>query len=326
MEFEVEFEREEDGRWIAAVEGLPGMLAYGSTREEARAKVVALHKKLLKNRLGRELLQKWFGMRAMTDNCGQEAAQGLDSEQRLVAWVISRLSLLLLLLFVVYFWVRVAWVVFSFSYASTGERGAFFLICCTLMYLGSAAVLDRADVLSSRETSGLSMPRANFIIRLSCTLVLGILSVFLVFYLGDTRQALQILPLQILLLAYSFGPLLMLLRFIYETIQRKLKTGSILPPDGMCCSSRRGKPSAQQSSLIRRLLFVAGLLLNAMCWTCLVIFHCYYRHSSLNQSGWLIFALWWIVSMDWLGAVASIVSVIRQSIYDQRESQPLPSC
>jgi predicted RNase H-like HicB family nuclease len=42
MEFEVDFEIEEDGRWIAAVERLPGVLAYGSTREEAQAKAEAL--------------------------------------------------------------------------------------------------------------------------------------------------------------------------------------------------------------------------------------------------------------------------------------------
>ncbi|MGD0547687.1 MAG: type II toxin-antitoxin system HicB family antitoxin [Terracidiphilus sp.] len=42
MEFEVDFDREEDGRWIAAVERLPGVLAYGSTQEEAREKAVRL--------------------------------------------------------------------------------------------------------------------------------------------------------------------------------------------------------------------------------------------------------------------------------------------
>jgi predicted RNase H-like HicB family nuclease len=44
MEFEVDFELEEDGRWIAAVERLPGVMAYGITREEAQAKAVTLAK------------------------------------------------------------------------------------------------------------------------------------------------------------------------------------------------------------------------------------------------------------------------------------------
>lgn len=38
----IEIEREEDGRWIAEVNDLPGVLAYGKTRDEAIAKVEAL--------------------------------------------------------------------------------------------------------------------------------------------------------------------------------------------------------------------------------------------------------------------------------------------
>ena len=41
---QVETEREEDGRWLAAVPALPGVMAYGATTEEAvrKAKAVAL--------------------------------------------------------------------------------------------------------------------------------------------------------------------------------------------------------------------------------------------------------------------------------------------
>lgn len=41
---QVKTEREDDGRWIAEVPELPGVLAYGSGREEAieRAKAMAL--------------------------------------------------------------------------------------------------------------------------------------------------------------------------------------------------------------------------------------------------------------------------------------------
>jgi predicted RNase H-like HicB family nuclease len=42
MDFQIVFDREEDGRWIAEIESLPGVLAYGSTRTEARSKVQAL--------------------------------------------------------------------------------------------------------------------------------------------------------------------------------------------------------------------------------------------------------------------------------------------
>jgi predicted RNase H-like HicB family nuclease len=39
MTFTIEIEREDDGRWIAEVVDLPGVLAYGQTPEEATAKV-----------------------------------------------------------------------------------------------------------------------------------------------------------------------------------------------------------------------------------------------------------------------------------------------
>ena len=42
---EVTFDREEDGRWIADIEEIPGALAYGKTRDEAAMKAcaIALH-------------------------------------------------------------------------------------------------------------------------------------------------------------------------------------------------------------------------------------------------------------------------------------------
>jgi predicted RNase H-like HicB family nuclease len=38
----VEFDHEADGRWIADVPELPGVMVYGDTREEALAKVLSL--------------------------------------------------------------------------------------------------------------------------------------------------------------------------------------------------------------------------------------------------------------------------------------------
>jgi len=37
MTFTVDFEQEEDGRWIAEVLELPGVMVYGATKEEAQA-------------------------------------------------------------------------------------------------------------------------------------------------------------------------------------------------------------------------------------------------------------------------------------------------
>ena len=47
----IEIEREEDGRWIAEVFDLPGVLAYGTTREEAIAKVEALALRVTADRI-----------------------------------------------------------------------------------------------------------------------------------------------------------------------------------------------------------------------------------------------------------------------------------
>lgn len=47
----IEIEREEDGRWIADVPDLPGVLAYGSTRERAVANAEALALRVIAERL-----------------------------------------------------------------------------------------------------------------------------------------------------------------------------------------------------------------------------------------------------------------------------------
>ena len=51
MTFKVELEREDDGRWIAEVADLPGVLAYGVTQNEAQAKVQALALRVVAERL-----------------------------------------------------------------------------------------------------------------------------------------------------------------------------------------------------------------------------------------------------------------------------------
>jgi len=51
MRFAVEIEREEDGRWIAEVPDLPGVLAYGQDEAEAKAKVQALALRVVADRL-----------------------------------------------------------------------------------------------------------------------------------------------------------------------------------------------------------------------------------------------------------------------------------
>ncbi len=42
MKFTIEYEREEDGRWIAEIIELPGVMAYGKNPDEAMARAKAL--------------------------------------------------------------------------------------------------------------------------------------------------------------------------------------------------------------------------------------------------------------------------------------------
>ena len=51
MNLNIEIEREEDGRWLAEVPVLPGVMVYGQTREEAIARVKALALRVLADRL-----------------------------------------------------------------------------------------------------------------------------------------------------------------------------------------------------------------------------------------------------------------------------------
>lgn len=61
----IETERETDGRWMAEIPALPGVLAYGESREHAIANVEALALRVLADRLenGEEIpsLAELFG-------------------------------------------------------------------------------------------------------------------------------------------------------------------------------------------------------------------------------------------------------------------------
>ena len=51
MNFHIKMEREEDGRWIAEVPEIPGVLSYGATAEEAMGKAEALALRALAERI-----------------------------------------------------------------------------------------------------------------------------------------------------------------------------------------------------------------------------------------------------------------------------------
>jgi predicted RNase H-like HicB family nuclease len=50
MTFRIEVELETDGRWIAEIPELPGVMAYGCAQEEALARVKALALRVLADR------------------------------------------------------------------------------------------------------------------------------------------------------------------------------------------------------------------------------------------------------------------------------------
>jgi len=63
--FKIEVEREEDGRWLAEVVELPGVMAYGDDQDAAVSKVQALALRVIAERLehgeaGPELLSISF--------------------------------------------------------------------------------------------------------------------------------------------------------------------------------------------------------------------------------------------------------------------------
>jgi predicted RNase H-like HicB family nuclease len=49
--FAIEIEQEDDGRWIAEVPELPGVMVYGMSREEAVSKAEALALRVMADRL-----------------------------------------------------------------------------------------------------------------------------------------------------------------------------------------------------------------------------------------------------------------------------------
>ena len=52
--FTIETEQENDGRWIAEVLELPGVMAYGDTRENAQARAEALSFRVLAEEIEEE--------------------------------------------------------------------------------------------------------------------------------------------------------------------------------------------------------------------------------------------------------------------------------
>ncbi len=51
MNFTIEFDLEEDGRWIADVPEIPGVMVYGTSRLDAETKVKALALRVIADKI-----------------------------------------------------------------------------------------------------------------------------------------------------------------------------------------------------------------------------------------------------------------------------------
>lgn len=51
MDLVIDFEQDQDGRWIAEIPDLPGVLVYGSSKEAASTRVKALALQVIADRL-----------------------------------------------------------------------------------------------------------------------------------------------------------------------------------------------------------------------------------------------------------------------------------
>lgn len=54
MNYAIEFEQEDDGRWIAEIPALPGVMAYGTSKYDAESKVEAMALRVIADRIERE--------------------------------------------------------------------------------------------------------------------------------------------------------------------------------------------------------------------------------------------------------------------------------
>jgi predicted RNase H-like HicB family nuclease len=76
MDFTIECEQEEDGRWLSEVLELPGVLAYGRTADEAIAEVEALGYRVLAER------EEWLKAEIQWDMSFKEKSSQLTAAAR----------------------------------------------------------------------------------------------------------------------------------------------------------------------------------------------------------------------------------------------------
>ncbi len=261
----------------------------------------------------------------MTDSCDQEAKQELSFGQRLFQYVF----VMLLNLLVTYFFLRVAWDIFASSYTSMGAEWTFCIFSVSIIYFIAAYVANPPNATSSPMPDKSFTPKARPICRNLFSVLLyflpPVLAVVLALYFDNSRLSLQIAPIYVLLLIPFFSHMLHISRLVLKSIQRKLRSGSILPPAGMCACCKNDKSSQDKMSLTQNISPTALSLFYAALWTWLLNYYCYKHHSLLNKSVWEMVTVWVIVLVSWLRAGTWIVSIII-SIFDKLKSRQIPNC
>ncbi len=71
MTVTIECEREADGRWLAEVPELPGVLAYGASAEEATSRAEVLALRVLAERVGADESAATAQVGLMADDVGR---------------------------------------------------------------------------------------------------------------------------------------------------------------------------------------------------------------------------------------------------------------
>ena len=72
----LEIDREEDGRWIAEVPQMPGVMAYGATLEDAQARASALALRVVADRLENGEITRPVNVISMTRHEPMAVSQG----------------------------------------------------------------------------------------------------------------------------------------------------------------------------------------------------------------------------------------------------------
>jgi hypothetical protein len=107
--------------------------------------------------------------------------------------------------------------------------------------------------------------------------------------------------------------------FAFKTIQRKLKTGSVLPSQEELAKARA--KCATPKSLRQRILFAGMYWVAAILWTLPIL----RGHHSQSQvlSPWILAALWWFAAILWTWQVFR-PSKPQCSLSIEPEDQPAP--